>query len=119
MSTRTIYEVRQRNPLDPNITRSLGFFTDAGMANQFIDTVYRQVYKVTMASDFVPDSWLTPELAQKAKNFNRWHADDKNSAFPIFFAVPHLIYNAIPAVSDNFVLSVSDVPFTLFDKVPS
>jgi hypothetical protein len=107
-----IVEVRQRVPGDATISRELGFFTDISMANQTIDWLYREVYKRVMQKDFVPDLWVTESVRQniQIKGYNHWMVDDLNGGLPIFYTVEHHLYNQVPVVGGNFVMTVSENP---------
>lgn len=91
----------------------LGTFTDQTMAEQFIDHAYQKVYAQTTAGKPLPTfiidsapSTLFEDI--KVKGSQRWISDDKNSAAPVFYVLPVLVYNHVPIIRDDFSLGGND-----------
>lgn len=117
MSQRLIYEVRQR---EQDGTREVAFFTDAAMALQMIDTLYRRLWNLVNTVP-LPIGLISEELAASVlqSGIDLFMDLDKNGPAPIFYSVSHTIYNAIPVVGENLEVIPLNVPFTLFDQDPN
>lgn len=116
MSSRLIYEVRQRDALG---SVEVAFFTDAAMALQMVDTLYRQLWNAV--NKFPLPLGVSPELANRVlqSGIDLFMDLDKNGLMPVFYTVIHTIYNSIPIVGENLEITGKEVPFTLFDIAPT
>lgn len=112
MSVRFIYEVRQRS-WDKTVSRELGVFVDEMMATQVIDFMYKAVWGQVAKPDFIGDDvWLPFEASLiTITGYDVWFVNEKNSAKPLFYAVPHKIYDSLPTSVDNFILTVDERMF--------
>jgi len=119
MTAQNIYEVRQRTP-DNMMSRELGFFTDDSMAKQTIDWCYREVYKKAMQKDFVPDAYISQDVRNEIslKGYNVWMVDNLNGGLPLFYSVQHLMFNQVPIIGGDFVMTVSSSPFDIYPSTP-
>jgi hypothetical protein len=104
MAVRNIYEVRQRQSVDPLMSRELDCFTDKQMAEQVIWACYREAWKTMLSSDYIPSNWFPVELrdAVVSLGFDTWSVNDYNSAAPLFYHVKHKLWNQVPSDMSNF-----------------
>lgn len=108
MSAVNIYEVRQRETSNPLVSRSLGYFTDSGLAEQVIWAAYREAWKVLASKDFEPSDWFPLELRDHVVKvgMDRWSVDDYNSGAPMFYVEKHKMWNQVPSSFNNFTLTM-------------
>ena len=104
MSVVQIAEVRQRNAVDPLVSRGLGMFTDRSMAEQARQSFYREAWKVILSSDFTESPWFSIAMrnAVVTQGFDRWAVDDINGPAPLFYVETQGLWNQVPASLSGF-----------------
>ena len=105
MSGYAVYEVRQRT-WDRTKDREIAYVVDLGMSKNTIDALYREAWKTVMTQGWLPDEWFPAQSYDVIKEgWDRFYADDMQTPLPIFYAIPHVVYNIVP-VFNQFTVSM-------------
>lgn len=100
MAAYIIWEVRQRT-WDRSADREVTYLVDKGMADNTIDALYRLAWKTVMSENFVPSEWFPEDSRAVVKQgMDYFKVDDQNSAFPLFYGIPHPVFNVVPTFDE-------------------
>lgn len=120
MSGQLIFEVRQRSAVDPLETREIGFFTDDMLGANAVRALYQKAWSLVVKPSFLGSDYFPMGYGEtiSGKGFDNWLSDELNSTGPLFYIVPHHLYNKVPTVSEVLMFD-TDTYLISVDKVVS
>jgi len=85
------------------LSATIAYFTDEGMANQAVETLYQKVRSLATVEPFQTTAFVDLPLAEtiRARGFENWMIDDKNGPTPMFWVVRHGLWNQVPVWGPN------------------
>jgi hypothetical protein len=115
MPVRSVAEIVKRGPGGAAIP--VGMVTDTFLAQQVVDRLYenlRQVLASPNATESILDANLDAGVFVGTQDWDTWSVNNKNSATPVFWFRPRLLWNSVPSVMPRFTMGELGDEYSMF-----